>query len=86
MCSWNHWFNLSSLINQLFLSHLIARETASGYIGENTQPFFVALPKERTAVSNDEFRRHISQVDSDVIPHLKENVKGGYDEENTNPT
>ncbi|KAK9049083.1 hypothetical protein SSX86_031950 [Deinandra increscens subsp. villosa] len=55
--------------------------SASGYLGENTQPFFVALPKERTSVSNDEFRRQISQVDSDVIRHLKENVKGGYDEE-----
>ncbi|XP_076923662.1 dynamin-related protein 5A-like [Bidens hawaiensis] len=55
--------------------------SASGYLGENTQPFFVALPKERTAVSNDEFRKQISQVDSDVIRHLKENVKGGYDEQ-----
>ncbi|KAJ0488624.1 putative dynamin GTPase [Helianthus annuus] len=55
--------------------------SASGYLGENTQPFFVALPKERTTVSNDEFRRQISQVDSDVIRHLKDNVKGGYDEE-----
>nr|XP_043626693.1 dynamin-related protein 5A-like [Erigeron canadensis] len=55
--------------------------SASGYLGDNTHPFFVALPKERTTVSNDEFRRQISQVDSDVIRHLKENVKGGYDEE-----
>nr|GEW82244.1 dynamin-related protein 5A [Tanacetum cinerariifolium] len=55
--------------------------SASGYLGDNTHPFFVALPKERTAVSNDEFRRQISQVDADVIRHLKENVKGGYDEE-----
>ncbi|KAD2394462.1 hypothetical protein E3N88_41439 [Mikania micrantha] len=55
--------------------------SASGYLGENTQPFFVALPKETTIVSNDEFRKQISQVDSDVVRHLKENVKGGYDEE-----
>ncbi|KAI7746674.1 hypothetical protein M8C21_018286, partial [Ambrosia artemisiifolia] len=55
--------------------------SASGFLGENMQPFFVALPKERTAVSNDEFRKQISQVDSDVKRHLKENVKGGYDEE-----
>ncbi|XP_076882953.1 dynamin-related protein 5A-like [Bidens hawaiensis] len=55
--------------------------SASGYLGGNIQPFFVALPKERTAVSNDEFRKQISQVDSDVIRHLKEDVKGGYDEE-----
>ncbi|KAL9996349.1 putative dynamin GTPase [Helianthus debilis subsp. tardiflorus] len=55
--------------------------SASGYLGEKTHPFFVALPKERTEVSNDEFRKQISQVDSDVLRHLKENVKGGYDEE-----
>ncbi|KAK1416779.1 hypothetical protein QVD17_25895 [Tagetes erecta] len=55
--------------------------SASGYLGENIQPFFVALPKERTAISNDEFRKQISQVDSDVKRHLKEDVKGGYDEE-----
>ncbi|XP_076943792.1 dynamin-related protein 5A-like [Bidens hawaiensis] len=59
--------------------------SASGYLGENTQPFFVALPKERTTVSNDEFRRQISQVDSDVLHHLKNNVKGGYDEEKYKP-
>ncbi|KAL8223686.1 hypothetical protein R6Q57_019161 [Mikania cordata] len=55
--------------------------SASGYLGESIQPFFVALPKERTTVSNEEFRMQISQVDSDVVRHLKENVKGGYDEE-----
>ncbi|XP_071689091.1 dynamin-related protein 5A-like [Rutidosis leptorrhynchoides] len=55
--------------------------SASGYLGDNTHPFFVALPKERTTVSNDEFRTQISQVDTDVIHHLRENVKGGYDEE-----
>ncbi|KAK9078242.1 hypothetical protein SSX86_002299 [Deinandra increscens subsp. villosa] len=55
--------------------------SASGYLGEKIHPFFVALPKERTAVSNDEYRKQISQVDSDILRHLKENVKGGYDEE-----
>lgn len=55
--------------------------SASGYLGENIHPFFVALPKERTTVSNEEFRRQISQVDADVIRHLQQNVKGGYDEE-----
>ncbi|KAF5787252.1 putative dynamin GTPase [Helianthus annuus] len=86
-------FNLKQLGKQsisiliLFLQEFTERWevdrylSASGYLGENMQPFFVALPKERTAVSNDEFRRQISQVDSDVIRHLKENVKGGYDEE-----
>ncbi|KAK2968440.1 hypothetical protein RJ640_004446 [Escallonia rubra] len=55
--------------------------SASGYLGENTRPFFVALPKERTTVPNDEFRRQISQVDAEVLRHLRDGVKGGYDEE-----
>ncbi|KAF7146036.1 hypothetical protein RHSIM_Rhsim04G0021600 [Rhododendron simsii] len=55
--------------------------SASGYLGENIKPFFVALPKDRNTVSNDEFRRQISQVDLDVIHHLREGVKGGFDEE-----
>ncbi|CDY29721.1 BnaAnng03430D [Brassica napus] len=32
--------------------------SASRYLGENTRPYFVALPKDRSTVSNDEFRRH----------------------------
>ncbi|KAL3652566.1 Dynamin-related protein 5A [Castilleja foliolosa] len=55
--------------------------SASGYLGENTKPFFVALPKDRTIVSNDEFRRQISQVDIDVMYHLRNGVEGGFDEE-----
>ncbi|KAE8677070.1 Dynamin-related protein 5A [Hibiscus syriacus] len=59
--------------------------SASGYLGENTRPFFVALPKERNTVSNDEFRRQISQVDSEVLRHLNDGIKGGYDEEKFKP-
>ncbi|KAL7129534.1 hypothetical protein ABFS83_13G073500 [Erythranthe nasuta] len=55
--------------------------SASGYLGENTRPFFVALPKERSIVSNDEFRRQIAQVDTEVNRHLRDGVKGGYDED-----
>ena len=55
--------------------------SASGYLGENSRPFFVALPKDKTTVSNDEFRRQISQVDQDILHHLREGVKGGFDEE-----
>ncbi|CAK9182999.1 unnamed protein product [Ilex paraguariensis] len=55
--------------------------SASGYLGENTRPFFVALPKERSTISNDEFRRQISQVDAEVLRHLRDTVKGGFDEE-----
>ncbi|XAR68326.1 Dynamin GTPase [Bertholletia excelsa] len=55
--------------------------SASGYLGENTRPFFVALPKDRSTVSNDEFRRQISQVDLEVLRYLRDGVKGGFDEE-----
>ncbi|KAL4334184.1 hypothetical protein GQ457_07G014650 [Hibiscus cannabinus] len=59
--------------------------SASGYLGENTRPFFVALPKDRSTVSNDEFRRQISQVDTEVVCHLRDGIKGGYDEEKFKP-
>ncbi|CAI9303738.1 unnamed protein product [Lactuca saligna] len=55
--------------------------SASGYLGENTRPFFVALPKDKSTVSNEEFRHQISQVDLDVLHHLQNSVKGGFDEE-----
>ncbi|KAL8507636.1 hypothetical protein ACS0TY_018249 [Phlomoides rotata] len=55
--------------------------SASGYIGENTRPFFVALPKDKSIVSNDEFRRQISEVDTEVLRHLRDSVKGGFDED-----
>ncbi|KAF8409233.1 hypothetical protein HHK36_005307 [Tetracentron sinense] len=59
--------------------------SANGYLGENTHPFFVALPKDRGTVSNDEFRRQISQVDTEVLRHLREGVNGGFDEEKFRP-
>ncbi|KAB2098579.1 hypothetical protein ES319_A01G247900v1 [Gossypium barbadense] len=59
--------------------------SASGYLGENTRTFFVALPKERNTISNDEFRRQISQVDAEVLRHLHDGIKGGYDEEKFKP-
>ncbi|KAG6685559.1 hypothetical protein I3842_12G117400 [Carya illinoinensis] len=59
--------------------------SASGYLGDNTRPFFVALPKDRGTISNDEFRKQISQVDSEVLRHLNEGVKGGFDEEKFRP-
>ncbi|QCD86560.1 Dynamin superfamily [Vigna unguiculata] len=52
--------------------------SASGYLGDSTHPFFVALPEDRGNVSNDEFRKQISQVDSEVLRHLREGVKGGH--------
>lgn len=59
--------------------------SASGYLGENTHPFFVALPKDKSTISNDEFRRQICQVDSDVLRHLHEDIKGGFNEEKFKP-
>jgi hypothetical protein len=41
----------------------------------------VALPKDRGNISNEEFRRQISHVDSEVMHHLRDGVKGGFDEE-----
>lgn len=55
--------------------------SASGYLGENTHPFFVALPKDRGTISNDEFRRQISQVDAEMLHYLRDTVKGGFDED-----
>ena len=55
--------------------------SASGYLGDNIHPFFVALPKDRGTISNEEFRRQICQVDIDVLRHLRDNVKGGFSEE-----
>ncbi|CAO2833390.1 unnamed protein product [Amaranthus hypochondriacus] len=59
--------------------------SASGYLGDNIRPFYVALPKDRNTISNDEFRRQISQVDSEVLRHLREGVNGGFDEEKFRP-
>lgn len=55
--------------------------SASGYLGDNIHPYFVALPKDRGTISNDEFRRQICQVDSDILRHLRDNIKGGFNEE-----
>ncbi|KAL3682881.1 hypothetical protein R1sor_000903 [Riccia sorocarpa] len=55
--------------------------SAGGYLGDTARPFFVALPKERATIANDEFRRAIAKVDNEVIRHLRENVAGGYDED-----
>ncbi|KAJ4976631.1 hypothetical protein NE237_001737 [Protea cynaroides] len=59
--------------------------SASGYLGDSIHPFFVALPKDRGTVSNEEFRRQISHVDTEVLRHLREGVSGGFDEEKFRP-
>lgn len=55
--------------------------STGGYLGENARPFFVALPKDRATSSNEDYRRQISVVDSEVLRQLRENVAGGFDEE-----
>ena len=59
--------------------------SASGYLGDNTRPYFVALPKDKSTISNDEFRRQISQVDLEVLRHLRDGIQGGFDEEKFKP-
>lgn len=59
--------------------------SASGYLGDNTRPYFVALPKDRGTVTNDEFRKQISHIDVEIIRHLRDGVKGGFDEEKYRP-
>ncbi|KAF6155851.1 hypothetical protein GIB67_039182 [Kingdonia uniflora] len=59
--------------------------SASGYLGDNTHPYFVALPKDKGTVSNEEFRRQISNVDTEVLRHLRKDVNGGFDEEKFRP-
>ncbi|KAI3992659.1 hypothetical protein MKX01_007981 [Papaver californicum] len=39
--------------------------STSGYLGDNVHPYFVALPKDRGIVSNEDFRRQICKVYSD---------------------
>ncbi|KAI3913346.1 hypothetical protein MKW92_041039 [Papaver armeniacum] len=51
--------------------------TPCGYLGDNIHPYFVALPKDRGIVSNEDFRRQICKVDSDVLRHLRERVLMG---------
>jgi hypothetical protein len=55
--------------------------SAGGYLGENARPFFVALPKERTVCTNEDFRRQIAVVDTEILRQLREKVSGGFDEE-----
>ncbi|GLJ54302.1 hypothetical protein SUGI_1165070 [Cryptomeria japonica] len=41
--------------------------SANGYLGERTKPFFVALPKDKGSITNEEFGTQISHVDVEVI-------------------
>eukprot|EP00798_Chlamydomonas_sp_ICE-L_P023671 gene23671-9206_t len=55
---------------------------ASGYLPPQVRPFFLALPKDRTASqSSTEWRKQMAEVDSVVFKHMREQIKGGFDEE-----
>lgn len=51
--------------------------STGGYLGENARPFFVALPKNGATTTNEDYRRQISVVDTDILKQLRENVAGG---------
>ena len=41
----------------------------------------MALPKDRATTTNEDYRRQIAVVDTDILKQLRENVAGGFDEE-----
>lgn len=55
--------------------------SASGYLPPNVKPFFVALPKDRSASTSVEWRKAIQEVDSSIKAHLRGSITGGFDEE-----
>ncbi|KAI8477346.1 MAG: P-loop containing nucleoside triphosphate hydrolase protein [Monoraphidium minutum] len=54
---------------------------ATGYLAPNVKPFFVALPKDRQLQGSAEWRSQMADVDRTVFGHLREGVKGGFDED-----
>jgi hypothetical protein len=54
---------------------------ATGYLPPAVKPFFVALPKDRQLQGSAEWRKQMAEVDRSVFGHLREGVKGGFDEE-----
>lgn len=55
--------------------------SASGYLPANVQPFFVALPKERSHSSSSAWRKAIQKVDESIKKHVRTNIEGGFDEQ-----
>ncbi|GLC43138.1 hypothetical protein PLESTM_001434900 [Pleodorina starrii] len=55
--------------------------SATGYLPANVRPFFVALPKDRAIQNSAEWRRSMTEVDAMIFKHLREGIKGGFDEE-----
>ncbi|KIY98072.1 hypothetical protein MNEG_9891 [Monoraphidium neglectum] len=54
---------------------------ATGYLPPSVKPFFVALPKDRQLQGSAEWRRQMADVDRAVFSHLRDGVKGGFDED-----
>ncbi len=54
---------------------------ASGYLPANVKPFFIALPKDRSAQTSEEWRAQIQAVDGGIKTHLRTKIDGGFDEE-----
>ncbi|KAJ1256516.1 hypothetical protein BS78_K008700 [Paspalum vaginatum] len=48
---------------------------ARGRFGDNTRPFFVALPND-CGTSNEDFRRQICELENRVLRQLQDDVKG----------
>ncbi|KAG2439371.1 hypothetical protein HXX76_004729 [Chlamydomonas incerta] len=55
--------------------------SATGYLPPNVRPFFVALPKDRVIQSSAEWRRSMTEVDTAIYKHMRDGIKGGFDEE-----
>lgn len=55
--------------------------SATGYLPSSVKPFFVALPKDRQLQGSAEWRQQMADVDRSVFVHLREGIKGGFDEE-----
>ena len=62
--------------------------SATGYLPEGTQPFFVALPKDRGGAESTgggdasaTFRAAVAAVDGEVSRHLRGSIEGGFDED-----
>jgi hypothetical protein len=50
-------------------------------LGENARPFFVAMPKDRTTITNKDYWWQILIVDINILKQFCENVVGGFDKE-----
>eukprot|EP00899_Mesostigma_viride_P015033 jgi/Mesvir1/23530/Mv18231-RA.1 len=59
--------------------------TASGILGANRTPFFVALPKERGPCANEDFRAQILATDKEILRQMRDEINGGFDEERFKP-